>query len=128
MVSSAVYAVGISRAVTFDMTTLATSNTYNSRFFTAVLAVAIALALIAAYSNVFCLAASGCQSSVMRSQLPSLVTSMVSSPRIDFNSLWILKGDLSATIADDFELITINLSNGDEGDTFIKAGRSSAFL
>ncbi|GFN82815.1 hypothetical protein PoB_000932100 [Plakobranchus ocellatus] len=56
---------------------------------------------------------------------------MVSSPRIDFNSLWILKGDLSATFADLFELITINFLNGDHsamGDTLIKAGRSSAFL
>ncbi|GFO14938.1 hypothetical protein PoB_004144300 [Plakobranchus ocellatus] len=46
---------------------------------------------------------------------------MVSSPRIDFNSLWILKGDLSATFADPLELITINFLNG-------KEGRSSAFL
>ncbi|GFO24491.1 hypothetical protein PoB_005099600 [Plakobranchus ocellatus] len=48
---------------------------------------------------------------------------MVSSPRIDFNSLRILKGDLSATFADPFELITINLLNGDQpakGDTLIK--------
>ncbi|GFN82090.1 hypothetical protein PoB_000859600 [Plakobranchus ocellatus] len=36
----------------------------------------------------------------MRSPLPSLVTSMASSPRIDFNSLWILKGYLTATFAD----------------------------
>ncbi|GFO40682.1 hypothetical protein PoB_006718700 [Plakobranchus ocellatus] len=52
---------------------------------------------------------------------------MVSSPRIDFNSLWILKGDLSATFADPLELITINVLNGDQpakGDTFIKEGRS----
>ncbi|GFN88410.1 hypothetical protein PoB_001491600 [Plakobranchus ocellatus] len=56
---------------------------------------------------------------------------MVSSPRIDFNSLWILKGGLSATFADPFELITINFLNGDQpekGDTLIKVGRSSAFL
>ncbi|GFO13722.1 hypothetical protein PoB_004022700 [Plakobranchus ocellatus] len=56
---------------------------------------------------------------------------MVSSPRIDFNSLWILKGDLSATFADPFELITINILNGDQpakGDTLIRVGRSSAFL
>ncbi|GFN92580.1 hypothetical protein PoB_001908600 [Plakobranchus ocellatus] len=56
---------------------------------------------------------------------------MVSSPSIDFNSLWILKGDLSATLADPFELITINFLNGDQsakGDTLIKVGRSSAFL
>ncbi|GFN99157.1 hypothetical protein PoB_002566300 [Plakobranchus ocellatus] len=67
----------------------------------------------------------------MRSPLPSLVTSMVSSPRIDFNSLWILKGDLSATFADPFELITINFLNGDQpakGDTLIRVGKSSAFL
>ncbi|GFO13718.1 hypothetical protein PoB_004022300 [Plakobranchus ocellatus] len=42
----------------------------------------------------------------MRSPLPSLMTLMVSSPRIDFSSLWILKGDLSATFPDPFELIT----------------------
>ncbi|GFO48537.1 hypothetical protein PoB_007504200 [Plakobranchus ocellatus] len=56
---------------------------------------------------------------------------MVSSPRIDFNSLWILKGDLSATFADPFELITINFLNGDQpakGDMLIKVGRSPAFL
>ncbi|GFO37926.1 hypothetical protein PoB_006443100 [Plakobranchus ocellatus] len=56
---------------------------------------------------------------------------MVSSPRIDFNSLWILKGDLSATFADPFELITINFLTGDQpakGDMLIKEGRSSAFL
>ncbi|GFN82119.1 hypothetical protein PoB_000862500 [Plakobranchus ocellatus] len=67
--------------------------------------------------------------STMRSPLPCLVTSMVSSPRIDFNSLWILKGDLSATFADPLELITINFLNGDQpakGDMFIKEGRSSA--
>ncbi|GFO50008.1 hypothetical protein PoB_007651300 [Plakobranchus ocellatus] len=67
----------------------------------------------------------------MRSPLSSLVTSMVSSPRINFNSLWILKGDLSATFADPFELITINFLNVDQstrGDTLIKVGRSSAFL
>ncbi|GFO19366.1 hypothetical protein PoB_004587100 [Plakobranchus ocellatus] len=68
----------------------------------------------------------------MRSSLPSLVTSIVSSPRIDFNNcLWILKGDLSATFADPLELITINLLNGDQpakGNMFIKDGRSSAFL
>ncbi|GFO41212.1 hypothetical protein PoB_006771700 [Plakobranchus ocellatus] len=67
----------------------------------------------------------------LRSPLPRLVTSMVSSPRIDFNSLWILKGDLSATFADPFELITINFLNGDQpakGDMFISVGRSSAFL
>ncbi|GFO18788.1 hypothetical protein PoB_004529300 [Plakobranchus ocellatus] len=67
----------------------------------------------------------------MRLPLPSLVTSMVSSPRIDFNSLWILKGDLSATFADPFELITINFLNGDQptkGDMLIKVGRSSAFF
>ncbi|GFO16292.1 hypothetical protein PoB_004279700 [Plakobranchus ocellatus] len=40
---------GISRTVTFDMTTLATSNTYSSRFLTPVLALAIALAFIAAH-------------------------------------------------------------------------------
>ncbi|GFN89454.1 phosphoglycerate kinase [Plakobranchus ocellatus] len=39
----------VSRTVTFDMTTLATSNTYSSRFLTPVLAVAIALALITAH-------------------------------------------------------------------------------
>ncbi|GFN80770.1 hypothetical protein PoB_000727600 [Plakobranchus ocellatus] len=49
MVSSAVYAKGVSRTVTFDMTTLATSNAYSSRFLTPVLAVATALALIAAH-------------------------------------------------------------------------------
>ncbi|GFO13323.1 hypothetical protein PoB_003982800 [Plakobranchus ocellatus] len=56
---------------------------------------------------------------------------MVSSPRIDFNSLWILKGDLSATFADPLELVTINFLNGDQPvkeDTFIKDGRSSAFF
>ncbi|GFO17783.1 hypothetical protein PoB_004428800 [Plakobranchus ocellatus] len=56
---------------------------------------------------------------------------MVSLPRIDFNSLWILKSDLSATLADPLELITINFLNGDQpekGDTLIKVGRSSAFL
>ncbi|GFN81048.1 hypothetical protein PoB_000755400 [Plakobranchus ocellatus] len=72
-------------------------------------------------------------SSTIRSPLPSLVTSMVSLPRIDFNSLWILKGDMSATFADPFELITINFFffNGDQpakGDTLIKVGRSSTFL
>ncbi|GFO23032.1 hypothetical protein PoB_004953700 [Plakobranchus ocellatus] len=70
-------------------------------------------------------------SSTIRSPLPSLVTSMVSSPRINFNSLWILKGDLSATFADPFELITMNFLNGDQpakGDTLIKVRRSSAFL
>ncbi|GFO41233.1 hypothetical protein PoB_006773800 [Plakobranchus ocellatus] len=41
--------MGVSRTVTFDMTTLATSNAYSSRFLTPVLAVAIALALIAAH-------------------------------------------------------------------------------
>ncbi|GFO42865.1 hypothetical protein PoB_006937000 [Plakobranchus ocellatus] len=61
----------------------------------------------------------------MRSPLPSLVTLMVSSPRIDFKSLWILKDDLSATLADPFELITINFLNGDQpakGDMLIKEG------
>ncbi|GFO49494.1 hypothetical protein PoB_007599900 [Plakobranchus ocellatus] len=37
MVSSAVYAMGVSRTITFDMATLATSNTYSSRFLTPVL-------------------------------------------------------------------------------------------
>ncbi|GFO15024.1 hypothetical protein PoB_004152900 [Plakobranchus ocellatus] len=41
--------MGVSRTSTFDMTTLATSNAYSSRFLTPVLAVAIALALIAAH-------------------------------------------------------------------------------
>ncbi|GFN86904.1 hypothetical protein PoB_001341000 [Plakobranchus ocellatus] len=50
----------------------------------------------------------------MRSQLPSLVTSMFSSPRIDFISLWILKGDLLATMANPFEVITITFLNGDQ--------------
>ncbi|GFN87878.1 hypothetical protein PoB_001438400 [Plakobranchus ocellatus] len=62
-------------------------------------------------------------SSTMRSPLQSLVTSMVSSPWVDFNSLWILKGDLSATFADPFELITINFLNRDQfakGDMLIK--------
>ncbi|GFO00752.1 hypothetical protein PoB_002725700 [Plakobranchus ocellatus] len=56
---------------------------------------------------------------------------MVSSPRIDFNSLWILKGDLSATFADPFKLITINFLDDDqfaEGDIIISVGRFSAFL
>ncbi|GFO32970.1 hypothetical protein PoB_005947500 [Plakobranchus ocellatus] len=56
---------------------------------------------------------------------------MFSLPRIDFNFLWILKGDLSATFADPLQLITINFWNGDQpakGDTLIKVGRSSAFL
>ncbi|GFO43822.1 hypothetical protein PoB_007032700 [Plakobranchus ocellatus] len=69
--------------------------------------------------------------STIRSPLPSLVTSMVSSPKIDFSSLWILKGDLLATFADHLELITINFFNGDQpakGDMLIKVGRSSAFL
>ncbi|GFO41316.1 hypothetical protein PoB_006782100 [Plakobranchus ocellatus] len=39
MVSSAVFAIGSSRTVTFDMTTLATSSTYSSKFLTPVLAV-----------------------------------------------------------------------------------------
>ncbi|GFO49312.1 hypothetical protein PoB_007581700 [Plakobranchus ocellatus] len=67
----------------------------------------------------------------MKSPLQSLVTSMVSSPRIDFNFLWILKGDLSATLADHFELITVKFFNGDQpanGDMLISVGRSSAFL
>ncbi|GFO15004.1 hypothetical protein PoB_004150900 [Plakobranchus ocellatus] len=70
-------------------------------------------------------------SSTIRSPLPSLVTPMVSSPRIDFNSLWILKGDLSTTFADPFELINTNFLNGDrpeKGDTLIRVGMSSAFL
>ncbi|GFO05412.1 hypothetical protein PoB_003191700 [Plakobranchus ocellatus] len=41
--------MGISRTVTFDMTTFATSNAYSSRFLTPVHAMAIALALIAAH-------------------------------------------------------------------------------
>ncbi|GFN82089.1 hypothetical protein PoB_000859500 [Plakobranchus ocellatus] len=49
LVSSAVYAMGVSRTVTFDMTTLAASNAYSSRFLTPALAMAIALALIAAH-------------------------------------------------------------------------------
>ncbi|GFO36308.1 hypothetical protein PoB_006281300 [Plakobranchus ocellatus] len=56
---------------------------------------------------------------------------MVSSPRIDFNSLWILKVDLSATLADPLELITINFLNDDQptkGDMLIKVGRFYAFL
>ncbi|GFN93098.1 hypothetical protein PoB_001960400 [Plakobranchus ocellatus] len=36
---------------------------------------------------------------------------MVLSPRIDFNSLWISKGDLSATFADPLELIIIHFLN-----------------
>ncbi|GFO50012.1 protein lmbr1l [Plakobranchus ocellatus] len=51
--------------------------------------------------------------------------------RVPARALWILKGDLSATFADPFELITINFLNGDQpekGDMFIKEGRSSAFL
>ncbi|GFN87434.1 hypothetical protein PoB_001394000 [Plakobranchus ocellatus] len=48
MVSSAVYTMGVNQTVMFDMNTLATSNTYSSRFLTPVLAVAIA-ALITAY-------------------------------------------------------------------------------
>ncbi|GFO19528.1 hypothetical protein PoB_004603300 [Plakobranchus ocellatus] len=70
-------------------------------------------------------------SSTIRSPLPSLVTSMVPSPRIDLNSLRILKGDLSVTFADFFELITIHFLNGDhfaKGDMLISVGRSSAFL
>ncbi|GFO25486.1 hypothetical protein PoB_005199100 [Plakobranchus ocellatus] len=70
-------------------------------------------------------------SSTMSSPLPSLVTSTVSSPRIDFYSLWILKGHLSATFADPTELITIDFLNGDQfakGDMPIKVGRSSAFF
>ncbi|GFO42866.1 hypothetical protein PoB_006937100 [Plakobranchus ocellatus] len=49
MISSAVYAMGVSETVTCDMTTLATSNAYSSRFLTPVLAVAIAFALISAH-------------------------------------------------------------------------------
>ncbi|GFO32995.1 hypothetical protein PoB_005950000 [Plakobranchus ocellatus] len=49
MVSSAVYTLGASRTVRFDVTTLATSNAYSSRFLTPVLAVAIVLALTAAH-------------------------------------------------------------------------------
>ncbi|GFO23763.1 hypothetical protein PoB_005026800 [Plakobranchus ocellatus] len=49
VVSSTVYAMGVSRTVTFDMTIFATSNTHSSRFLTPVFAVAIALALIAAH-------------------------------------------------------------------------------
>ncbi|GFO32772.1 hypothetical protein PoB_005927700 [Plakobranchus ocellatus] len=43
--------MGVSRTVTFDMTTFATSNAYSSRFLTPVLAVAIALALKAAHQE-----------------------------------------------------------------------------
>ncbi|GFO00805.1 hypothetical protein PoB_002731000 [Plakobranchus ocellatus] len=56
---------------------------------------------------------------------------MVPSPRIDFNSLWILKGDLSATFIVPFELITVIFLNDDQpakGDTLIKVGRTSAFF
>ncbi|GFN81141.1 hypothetical protein PoB_000764700 [Plakobranchus ocellatus] len=56
---------------------------------------------------------------------------MVSSPRMDFNSLWILKSDLSATFADPLELITTIFLNGDQpakGDKLIKVGRSSPFV
>ncbi|GFO41928.1 hypothetical protein PoB_006843300 [Plakobranchus ocellatus] len=63
----------------------------------------------------------------MRSILPSLGISMVSSPRIDVSSLWFLKGDLSATFADPFELITINFLNGDQPEKCAPQ-RSSAFL
>ncbi|GFN87471.1 hypothetical protein PoB_001397700 [Plakobranchus ocellatus] len=51
--------------------------------------------------------------------------------RIEFNSLWILKGDLSATFADPFKLISINFFNCDhfaKGDMLINVGRSSAIL
>ncbi|GFO00764.1 hypothetical protein PoB_002726900 [Plakobranchus ocellatus] len=47
MVSSTVYAMVVSRTVTFVMITLATSDTCSSRFLTPVLAVAIALAFLA---------------------------------------------------------------------------------
>ncbi|GFO14822.1 hypothetical protein PoB_004132700 [Plakobranchus ocellatus] len=47
----------------------------------------------------------------MRSPPSSLVISRLSSLRIDLNSLWILKGDLSATLADPFELNTIGFLN-----------------
>ncbi|GFN84500.1 alpha-2-macroglobulin-like protein [Plakobranchus ocellatus] len=55
--------------------------------------------------------------STLSRPLPSLVTSMVSSPRIDFNSLWILKDDRNSDL---FKLIT------SMGDTLIKIERSSA--
>ncbi|GFO14871.1 hypothetical protein PoB_004137600 [Plakobranchus ocellatus] len=53
---------------------------------------------------------------------------MVLLPRIDFNSLWILKGDLSATFADPFELITINFLNGDQPEKGRHAHQSRKVL
>ncbi|GFO00783.1 hypothetical protein PoB_002728800 [Plakobranchus ocellatus] len=45
------YAFGFSGTVTFDITTLATSNTHSSAFLTPVLALAIALPLIAMHTE-----------------------------------------------------------------------------
>ncbi|GFO15048.1 hypothetical protein PoB_004155300 [Plakobranchus ocellatus] len=65
----------------------------------------------------------------MRPPLPNLVTSRISSSRVDFR--WILKDDLLATFADAFELINTNFLNGDHLEkvkTLIRVGMSSPFL
>ena len=71
------------------------------------------------------------RSSTMRSPLRCLVTPWGSSPRILISSRWILKGDFAATFRLSCELITINLTNGDQpnkGEDPIRGGQSSAFL
>ena len=67
----------------------------------------------------------------MRSPLRCLVTPWGSAPRIRTSSRMILKGDFAATFRSSCELITINLTYGDQpnkGEDPIRGGQSSAFL
>ena len=67
----------------------------------------------------------------MRSPLRCLVTPWGSAPRIFTSSRLILKGDFAATFRSSCELITINLTYGDQpnkGEDPIRGGQSSAFL
>ena len=71
------------------------------------------------------------RSSTMSSPLRCLVTPWGSAPRILTSSLWILKGDFAATFRLSCELITINLTYGDQpnkGEDPIRGAQSSAFL
>ena len=71
------------------------------------------------------------RSSTLRSPLRCLVTPWGSAPRILTSSRFILKGDFAATFRSSCELITINLTYGDQpikGEDPIRDGQSSAFL
>ena len=71
------------------------------------------------------------RSSTIRSPLPCLVTLWGSALRLLISSLLFLKGDFAATFRLSCELITINLTYGDQlikEEDPIRGGKSSAFL